>query len=87
MKWPNARDVGRYGDMGPQEYLRVGLDSDNDVYVSVWDGENGGSVEFCTPGIGGGSSPKVREALIALMVAMEEDNAAQPSKDWWLRRR
>lgn len=84
--WPTARDVGRYGDMSPVEHMRVGLDSDNDVYVSVWGEDGGASVEFCAPGAGGGSSPKTRAALISLMKAMEEDNADSPSKDWWKQR-
>lgn len=85
--WPKTRDVGRFGDMHPLEHLRVGLDSDNDVYVSVWGEDGGASVEFCNPGGGGGgSSRRTREALIALMVAMEADNAERPDKDWWARR-
>lgn len=87
MAWPAARDVGRYGDMHPLEHMRVGLDSDNDVYVSVWGEDGGAKVEFCNPGGGGGgSSRRTREALIALMVAMEADNADRPDKDWWARR-
>lgn len=87
MTWPKARDVGRFGDMDPMDHIRVGLDSDNDVYVSVWGKDGGASVEFCNPGGGGGgSSRRTREALIALMVAMEADNAERPDKDWWARR-
>ena len=81
--WPKARDVGRSGDMSPTAHLRVGLDADNDVYVSVWDHRGGGSIEFCCPGAGGGKSSRTRVALIALMVAMEADNADTPSLDWW----
>ncbi|KAF1003948.1 MAG: hypothetical protein GAK28_04411 [Luteibacter sp.] len=86
IQWPVARDVGRIGDMSPSASLRVGLDSDNDVYVSVWDESGGGSVEFCCPGAGGGRSPKTRMALIELMRAMEADNAVSPSNDWWAKR-
>lgn len=82
--WPKARDVGRIGDMGKGAHVRVGLDSDNDVYVSAWDECGGASVEFCNPGGGGGGqSGRTRMALIALMVAMEADNAEKPSRDWW----
>lgn len=84
--WPKARDVGRIGDMSPSANLRVGLDSDNDVFVSVWDEDGGGSVEFCNGGGGGGRSMRTRLALIALMVAMEQDNAERPALDWWARR-
>ncbi|WP_019700433.1 hypothetical protein [Paracidovorax oryzae] len=84
--WPKARDVGRIGDMSPSANLRVGLDSDNDVFVSVWGEDGGGSVEFCNGGGGGGHSMRTRLALIALMVAMEQDNAERPDLDWWARR-
>lgn len=84
--WPKAQDVGRFGDMSKAAHLRVGLDADNDVYVSVFDEEGGAVVEFNTSFSGGGKSPRTREALIALMIAIEEDNAAEPSRDWWARR-
>lgn len=85
--WPKARDVGRIGDMSATAHIRVGLDSDNDVYVSVWDENGGGSIEFCNPGGGGGGqSSRTRVALIALMTAMEADNAEKPSRDWWAQR-
>mgnify|MGYP000911765602 CR=1 FL=1 len=86
INWPKARDVGRYGDMSPSAHIRVGLDSDNDVYVSVWDENGGATVEFCNGGGGGGRSPKTRAALINLMAAIEEENAKDPSRDWWTRR-
>lgn len=85
-KWPSARDVGRYGDMSPHAHLRIGLDNDNDVYVQVWGEDGGASVEFCNGGSGGGASPKTRLALIATMLAMEEENSDRPDKDWWARR-
>ena len=85
IQWPKARDVGRIGDMSPDAHIRVGLDSDNDVYVSLWDERGGASIEFCCPGGGGGKSSKTRVALLALMVAIEADNAADPSRDWWAR--
>lgn len=84
--WPKARDVGRFGDMSPTDHLRVGLDSDNDVYVSVAGDGGHASVEFCTGGNGGGASMRTREALINLMLAIEADNAQRPDKDWWARR-
>lgn len=84
LKYPAARCVGRVGDMAPPQktHMRVMFDSDNDVCVSIWDDEDGrmanAAIEFCT-GIGGGKSPHTREALIAVMVAMEVDNAERPS--------
>ncbi|MBD9583009.1 hypothetical protein IB269_16575 [Delftia sp. DLF01] len=84
--WPKARDVGRIGDMSPSAHLRIGLDSDNDVYASIWDERGGASIEFCTPGQGGGKSSRTRMALLAVMIAMEADNAADPGRDWWAER-
>jgi hypothetical protein len=84
-QWPKAKDVGRLQDMGPG-HMRVGLDGDSDVYVEVCDGKRSASVEFCTVGNGGGKSGRTREALIALMVAMEADNAESPGADWWAQR-
>lgn len=84
--WPKARDVGRIGDMSPSAHLRIGLDSDNDVYASIWDERGGATIEFCTPGQGGGKSSRTRMALLAVMVAMEADNAADPRRDWWAER-
>lgn len=83
IEWPKARDVGRIGDMSTSASIRVGLDSDNDVYVSLCDENGVASIEFCCPGAGGGKSSKTRMALIALMVAIEEDNAVDPRRDWW----
>ena len=84
--WPKARDVGRIGDMSPSAHLRIGLDSDNDVYASIWGERGGATIEFCTPGQGGGKSSRTRMALLAVMVAMEADNAADPGRDWWAER-
>jgi hypothetical protein len=81
-QWPKEREVGRKGDMSPVGHLRVGLDSDNDVYLSIYDGDGSCSVEFCCPGSGGGKSARTREALIALMIAMEQDNLDTPGFNW-----
>lgn len=84
IKWPKSREVGRLGDMAPRghSHMQVILDADSDVCVHIWEqeGDDGqlAGIEFCCPGIGGGKSPRTREALLALMVAMEEDNAAEP---------
>lgn len=85
-RWPAARDVGRFGDMGKGAHLRVGLDAENDVYVSVYDENGGAAVEFCVPYSGGGQSRQTREALIGVMIAMEADNAECPSRDFWAAR-
>jgi hypothetical protein len=79
MQWPADKAAGRAEDMG-EGHLRLVLDSDNDVCVTVWDGHRSATVEFCNPGGGGGGrSSRTRMALIALMVAIEADNAEQPS--------
>ena len=81
--WPKGRNVGRLGDMAPPQdtHMRVLLDGDNDVCVEIWDNERGqcarAGIEFCT-GFGGGKSPRTREALIAVMIAMEADNIECP---------
>jgi hypothetical protein len=76
MRWPKSRDVKRREDMGEAQ-LRVVLDDDNDVIAELWEpGKRTIAAEFCNGGSGGGQSPKTRMALIALMVAMEEDAAS-----------
>jgi hypothetical protein len=84
--WPASRDVARESDMERAGFLRVGLDMDNDVFLEIHDGKDTASVEFCVPGAGGGRSPRTRMALVALMVAIEADNAESPSLDWWAAR-
>lgn len=81
--WPEAKRVERSDDMSPHGdgVLQVMLDSDHDVVVSIRELHQTSSVEFCT-GPGGGHSPKTREALIALMVAIEQDNKARPDRSW-----
>lgn len=68
----------RREDMGTGR-LQFILDGDADVIVTVIDKEgHATSVEFCTPVIGGGRSPKVREALINVMKAIREENLTSP---------
>lgn len=85
---PTGQTVGRMGDMAPpgRSHMTVGFDADSDVCVSIWDQEHGqhgalAGIEFCTS-FGGGRSPRTRDALVALMVAMEADNAECPQKQW-----
>lgn len=74
--WPSSRDTARLEDMSPKGHLRVTLDESSDVLAEVFDGECFAHVEFCAGAGGGGKSPRTRRALIALMVAIEEDNVA-----------
>jgi hypothetical protein len=88
--WPKERCVGRIGDMAAanRTHMRVMLDSDGDAIVDIWQHDEGdefgrsASIEFCNGCGGGGRSTRTREALISLMVAMEDDNAATPHKQW-----
>lgn len=77
--WPRSNDTARLEDMSPNGHLRVSLDNCGDVSVEVFDGKAFASVEFCTGAGGCGKSPRVRQALIALMVAIEADNDADVS--------
>lgn len=76
IQWPSSRDTARLEDMSTNGHLRVSLDNCGDVSVEVFNGEAFASVEFCSGAGGGGASPRVRQALIALMVAIEADNKA-----------
>lgn len=85
MEWPKADTVERDGDMAPRGdmVLRVDKQDDGDVVVTVMEKSRSGellmaSCEFCTVGMGGGRSTHTRQALFALMVAMEKDNAECP---------
>lgn len=76
----------RKEDMSPDGFLDVFIDTDdNDIHVTVCgEGHDGemviASVEFCCTGMGGGKSPKTREALRNLFKAIKEDNAQSPSR-------
>ena len=71
----------RFEDMSQRGRLRIIQQDDGDMIVYVIEdlhSINGGpsaGVEFCTSG---GKSPKTREALHSLMIAMAQDNADRP---------
>lgn len=75
------RMAERFEDMSPCGRLQVLQQGDGDMIVTVIEDVDSkgccaglaASVEFCTSG---GKSPKTREALRALMLAMAEENAA-----------
>lgn len=76
------RMAERFEDMSPRGRLQVLQQDDGDMIVcAISDPDHpmhqgaAVSVEFCTSG---GKSPKTREALRALMLAMAEENAATP---------
>lgn len=72
--------VDRKEDMSPTGFLRLYMQPDGDVLVSVTAEDMHGNkrgplcVEFCTYA-GGGRSPRTLKALRELMRAMAEDNA------------
>lgn len=68
--------VERLEDMSPKGRLRLLVQHDGDVIVSlIQDDGRMADVEFCTPGAGGGGSRRTWEALRNLVTAMEADNA------------
>ena len=75
-----SKVVKRIEDMSPRGHLKLLLQDDGDIIVAVYPEENGliqpgGSVEYCNSG---GRSRHTLQALRALMVAMERDNAERP---------
>ena len=75
------RIAERFEDMSQRGRLQVLQQDDGDVIVTIIEDMDsrspcaglGASVEFCTSG---GKSPKTRAALVALMLAIAEENAA-----------
>lgn len=68
----------RPDDMG-QGRLRMILGGDSDVIIEVInEGGESLALELCTSVIGGGRSPKVRDALYNLMMAIREENDTNP---------
>ena len=78
------RSVERREDMSPDGVLRIRQQSDGDIIVACERSNYENmtleicSVEFCATGAGGGRSPRVLQALIALMDAIELDNLERP---------
>ena len=71
----------RREDMGAGR-LRINKHDDGDVGVVIIDGSGQQlDVEFCTPGTGGGDSPKTIKALRALADAIDADNKQNDTKE------
>jgi len=73
----------RREDMSPEGCLRVFVQEDGDVIVSIFEPDRDGrltaaAVEFCAPGAGGGMSPRTRLALMELAKAIAQDNESKP---------
>lgn len=78
----------RREDMSPDGTLRLLMETDGDMILTVVQTQSEmtglrhefpvfASVQFCTYS-GGGKSPRVREALIALADAIREENETNP---------
>lgn len=75
---PLLTSFERREDMG-RGRLQFLMDGDADVIVTVIDDKgHASSVEFCTAILGGGRSPRVRDALINVMKAIREENLTNP---------
>jgi len=67
--------TGRKEDMSSDGELRLFIEDDGDVIITVLDRDSHcASVQFCTVGQGGGSSPETLKALRGLIVAINKDN-------------
>lgn len=69
--------VARWSENEPPTALCVGMDVHGEVFLAT-SADPRGYLRFGRPGEPG-PSPRTRQALIALMVAMELDNAAEPT--------
>lgn len=74
----------RYEDMSQTGRLQVFIEDDGDVILTIIPSIEDSksqltlSVQFCTLSAGGGKSPNVRQALLDLARAIEEDNILNP---------
>jgi len=79
-----TRECSRREDMSQRGELSIIMQDDGDIIVSCLGIDCCGElyqeshVEFCVPVSGGGRSPRVREALVALMDAIDLDNKDNP---------
>lgn len=67
----------RIGDMHPTDCIRVMADVSGDACLALVTEERGmQTIEFCTPGAGGGRSPRTRVAILRLAQAIKLDEEA-----------
>lgn len=70
----------RLESMSPIGFLRIIKEDDGDICLTIGQPDRGGSlsriasIEFCTPGSGGGGSSRTYAALVNLAAAMAADN-------------
>ncbi|MEK7659855.1 MAG: hypothetical protein AAB343_01490 [Patescibacteria group bacterium] len=84
--WPSGVELDipytRIDDMNFRK-LQLYVQQDGDVIVTIHRSPNDAlalplSVEFCTPGAGGGRSPRTRAVLLWLIRAMQKDEEELP---------
>ena len=86
----NNNQVERLESMSVEGSLKLFKQEDGDIIIQVMTMKNSfgqrlkepriASVEFCTPGSGGGGSKETWRALVNLFEAMKKDNA-DPSQN------
>ena len=93
-KWPEGLVQGMFyarRDCLNEATLRAFVGEDGDAYITIIrDGRNDGRVggqmmadaRFCTK-VGGGKSPRVRQAILNLAEAIRLDNIDDPERDEW----
>lgn len=80
------KSVSRKEDMSPRGQIKVLIDDQGDIHVTVFEDngngiiENSASIEFCCCGSGGGKSPNTVRALRDLAEAIKLDNCKTPSR-------
>lgn len=72
--------VSRYEDMSATGQLIITKEEDGDIIVGVLTERSSARVQFCSPGMGGGSSPRVLKALGELHDAITEENKLNPQR-------
>lgn len=76
---PFHQSIGRKEEMSATGCLTLFRQEDGDIILTAMDGEgNSATVEFCSLYMGGGKSPRTREALLDLMLAIIEDKRQRP---------
>lgn len=86
--WLSTLETGeqyqRYEDDTPLGYLAVLFGGDGDGYITVFHEQDPNdrhmSMRFRMPMIGGGQSPRVRNALLILARAIQLDNEDKPQQ-------
>ncbi len=81
----NQNLIQRKDDMSPTDSLTLICQDDGDIVLEIFSEDDGCgdtvrvSVEFCSPGMGCGGSPRTHKALRDLFVAMVEDQCDERS--------